>query len=137
MRLIKQFVCMLLLFPVLSLAQYHLENEFAIDATYKKVSPACYLAFKTTFSMLPEYGADFGFGISNVKTPSGNPSTFKLTVDYSPSGLGVGDYKIYQKYANSELYLRLDAYPESFPLERVDEVWAVVGNLLKACPFIE
>jgi hypothetical protein len=88
--------------------------------------------------MLPDLAGSYGYGISNLKTPSANPSTYTFTVDYSPSGLGIGNYGLYQKYSNNNtLYLRLDAYPTTFPLDQTDKVWETIGQLLKACPLIE
>lgn len=129
MNILKRFVFAFLIVPVLSFA--------ALEASYTDISPACYRTFKTTFNLLPAIASDYGYGVSNMKTPAGNPSTFTFTVDYTPSAAGLGDYELYQKYSNNTLFLRLDSYPDTFPVDSADEVWEVVGSLLKICPILD
>lgn len=141
MRLLKQFIFTLMLMPLLSFAQGYQEEGFAKDASFKNVSAGCYSAFKTAFGMLPDIadkinedqGAEIIL-ISNVKTPLGNPSTFSMTVDKSPSGTAEGDYKLYQKYTSNTLYLRIDLMPATVPVEQVDVFWAWVAKGFEACP---
>jgi hypothetical protein len=131
MNTLKRLACATVFFPLLSFA--------ALEATFEAVTPACYRAIKTNFHLLPLYAEEFGFGISNMNTPSENPSTYTFTVDYSPTGAGVGDYGLYQQYSNKKysLFLRFDQYPDSFPVEKADEIWKGIAVLVSFCPIFE
>lgn len=138
MRLLKHLVLVLSLLPMLSFASFYEQKDVAMDATYNKVSPACYRMFKTAFGFLPEFAETKGIGVSNVKTPSGNPSTYTFRVDSTPNGIGVGNYGIYQKYSDKhkQLYLRLDTYAADFPLDHLDNIWAMIGEAVDACGIV-
>ena len=142
MKSFKHLLFALVLLPLISFAQTYVEKEFANDATFNNVSVGCYSAFKAAFKMLPQLAAQLNeqagqevLLISNVNTPMGNPSTYSLTIDKSPTGRGVGDYKLYQKYANNSLYLRIDQMPATLPTDQIDKVWAMVAKGFEACTF--
>lgn len=138
----KKFVfAFVLALPLFAFAETQYEIR-ANDATFYNVSVGCYGAFRTAFGMLPEITDKINeqagqelIVISNVKTPLGNPSTFSLTVEKSPTGMAEGNYKLYQKYTNNTgtLYLRIDQMPSTLPGDQLDKVWELVAKGFAAC----